>query len=122
MAQHVEITNVCDMPGHDSETESAETIGFAFAGQPMEIDVCAAHAAEFRQGVGQFIAAARPYDAVPSRTRRGRTPGGNGYRGREHRERSAAIRAWAAKQGLHVSDRGRIPRGVVTRYERETGQ
>ena len=34
-----------------------------------------------------------------------------------HRQHSAAIRTWAKQAGIEVSDRGRIPADVVTRYE-----
>ena len=32
------------------------------------------------------------------------------------REQAAAIRSWAKKQGLKVSDRGRIPATIIEQY------
>jgi hypothetical protein len=32
------------------------------------------------------------------------------------RDQAAAIRAWAKKQGLKVSDRGRIPANIIEQY------
>jgi hypothetical protein len=34
-----------------------------------------------------------------------------------NRQHSADIRAWAKRSGTEVSDRGRIPAQVITRYE-----
>lgn len=31
-----------------------------------------------------------------------------------------AIRAWAARQGIHINDRGRVPADIVAAYEKAT--
>jgi hypothetical protein len=45
-------------------------------------------------------------------------PGGR--RTKASRERTAEIRAWARQTGRAVSDRGRLPAGIVRDYETET--
>jgi hypothetical protein len=34
-----------------------------------------------------------------------------------NRQRSADIRAWAKRNGIQVSDRGRIPAQVISKYD-----
>jgi Lsr2 len=71
------------------------------------------NAAAFRWKLAPFIEHARRAGRVPRR-RAGRSATG--------REGGAAIRAWAAGQGIAVSARGRIPADVVERYEAATGR
>jgi len=91
---------------------AVETVRFAVGGADYEIDLNKKNAAAFRKKLAPFIEHARRAGRGPRR-RAGRPAGG--------RERGAAIRAWANEQGIPVSDRGRIPAGVVARYDAATG-
>ena len=107
MVQQTVVTVVCDLP-HDSEVEGAETLAFAFDGGSYEIDACGDHAKDLREAFGTYTEHGRRLTASRA-PRRHRTPEGRG--------RSGDIRAWAKDQGIPVSDRGRIPAGVVAQWE-----
>ena len=86
---------------------AAETLRFSLSGVHYEIDLSAQNAARFRGEIAPFA-------------ERARTAGG-GHRRRSSRpassrRQSAAIRAWAKQQGIHLSDRGRIPDLIVAQY------
>jgi uncharacterized protein YjbI with pentapeptide repeats len=98
---------VCDLP-HASEVQATETVRFRFEGHEYVIDLCAMHAKEIRQNLGPYIEMARRASASG---RRRRTRAG------AKRQRSEAIRAWAAREGLKVSQRGKIPATIVDEYE-----
>jgi hypothetical protein len=105
--QKVVVTIVCDFP-HDGEVDATETVSFAFEGASYEIDLCSAHAREFREAFSQYIKHARRVRPVSHRRRARAGPG---------RERSAEIRAWAKQRGHKVSERGRIPAAIITEHE-----
>jgi hypothetical protein len=90
-------------------SEGAETVVFGFGGQSYEIDLGKKNLEKFKKGLQPFIDSGRK---VSSRQGTARAP-----RNRTSRKDSSAIRAWAAEQGLPVSERGRIPATVVAQYE-----
>ncbi|MGV9676015.1 histone-like nucleoid-structuring protein Lsr2 [Nocardia sp. NPDC003482] len=102
MARKVVVELVDDF---DGESTAEETVSFALDGVEYEIDLSVLNAgrlrAEFEAWTGhgrRTGRAARPAApvAVP--------------------EQTAAIRAWARRNGYHVSDRGRIQAEVVAAY------
>jgi len=90
------------------DSEGAETVSFGLAGQVYEIDLSQQNRDNFKNGLQPYIDAAR---------RVSRQGGVRPVRSRTSRNDSSAIRAWAAEQGLKVSERGRIPAAVVAQYE-----
>jgi hypothetical protein len=104
MAQKVTVALEDDLDGGPAD----ETVRFGIGGAAYEIDLSASNAAAFRRQLAPFIAGAR---------KAGRGPRRVPERTASSRERSADIRAWAKGQGIAVSERGRIPASVVTRYE-----
>ena len=104
MARTTVVTITDDIDG----SEGAETVAFGFEGQGYEIDLSPANQQKFRQELQPFMDAAR-------RVRR--QAAARPARSRTSRPDSGAIRAWAAAQGLKVSERGRIPAAVVAQYE-----
>jgi Lsr2 len=114
MAQKVQVLLVDDLDGG----EASETVSFAIDGTSYEIDLSARNAEQLRDAVAKYVGAAR---------RAGRSSGGSAGRsssGRSSRggsapmdrDQAAAIRSWAKKQGLKVSDRGRIPATIIEQY------
>ena len=91
---------------------NAETVTFSFDGRNFEIDLSKKSRAALEKALKPYIDAARP---VGGRTVRGSGSG----RGRGRRSNSvdlAAVRAWAAENGIAVSDRGRISASVLEQY------
>ena len=110
------------------QSEANETVEFGLDGVTYEIDLSEEHAAALRQALGEYIEHARRTGgrrrASPAGSSGGRSAtrrdGGNGAgrRAPVDREQNQAIREWARKQGMTVSERGRIPREVTTAYHR----
>ena len=112
MAQKVQVLLVDDLDGG----EATETVSFALDGSSYEIDLSRKNADELRDAFAKYVGAAR---------KAGRSGGSAGGRGASTRSRgsaamdrdqAAAIRSWAKKQGLKVSDRGRIPASIIEQY------
>jgi hypothetical protein len=109
VAQQVSVSHTDDLDG----SKAAETVSFSLDGGRYEIDLSARNARALRKALAEFVAAARPLKSGSTAKRR--QP-----RTRARREvaapNSAAIRAWAADNGVAVSPRGRISQSVVEQY------
>lgn len=113
MAQKVQVLLVDDLDGG----EATETVSFALDGTSYEIDLSQKNADELRDAFAKYVGSAR------KAARSGGTSGGRSSSGRSRggstgmdRDQAAAIRSWAKKQGLKVSDRGRIPASIIAEY------
>ena len=105
MAKTINVVVTDDIDG----SPAAGTVTFAFSGQEYEIDLSQKNRVRMEKSLQPFIDAGRR--AVAQRkTVRGVRPAGP-------RIDRAAIRAWAAGQGLQVSERGRISAEVMSKYE-----
>jgi hypothetical protein len=104
MAKTVSVVVTDDLDG----SPDAETVAFGFYGRGYEIDLGKKNRAKFEKSLQPFINAGR-------RTALRRTA--RPARGARTRTDNAAVRAWAASQGLKVSERGRISADVVSQYE-----
>jgi Lsr2 len=104
MAKTTVVTVTDDIDGSDG----AETVTFGLSGQDYEIDLSAKNLKKFRKSLQPFIDSGR---------RASRAGVVRPARGKAARNNSSEIRAWAAGQGLAVSERGRIPATVVAEYE-----
>ena len=107
MAQKVQVMLLCDLD--DNNVDAAETLQFSLGNAAYEVDVCAKHAQQIRDGLEPFVAQARKVSATTGARRRQRTVGS--------RQETASIRSWAKDQGIQVNERGRIPASVVREYE-----
>jgi len=114
MAQKVQVLLVDDLDGG----EASETVSFALDGNNYEIDLSDKNATELRDAFAKYVGAARKAgrSASSSGGRSGRRSGGSSTA--MDREQAAAIRSWAKKQGLKVSDRGRIPATIIEQYNK----
>ncbi len=111
MAQIREVRLVDDLDGEAAD----ETIEFGIDGKNYEIDLSKENAGKLRDALAAFVAAGRR----TSRARRG-APVASTSRSRPvaDREQNQAIRDWARKRGMKVSERGRIPAEVLEEYNR----
>ena len=92
---------------------NAETVTFSFDGRSFEIDLSKKSRSALEKALKPYIEAGR---TVGSRT----TRAGGSTRGRGRRSGTvdlAAVRAWAAENGVAVSDRGRISASVLEQYQ-----
>lgn len=111
MAQTVQIVMTDDLDGG----EASETVRFGIDGHQYEIDLNTEHAAQLRDALNPFRAAAR------------RVTDGRKGAGRKKQAASsqrdpeiAKIRAWAQENGYQLGDRGRIPNDIRDAYRAAT--
>ena len=105
MAKTINVVVTDDIDG----SRAAGTVTFTFNGQEYEIDLSEKNRVRLEKSLQPFIAAGRRA-VVQRKTVRAARPAGP-------RIDRAAIRAWAAGQGLQVSERGRISAEVMSKYE-----
>jgi hypothetical protein len=112
MAQKVQVLLVDDLDGG----EASETVSFALDGNNYEIDLSGKNATELRDAFAKYVGSARKAGRTSSSSssRSPRRSGGGSTA--MDRDQAAAIRSWAKKQGLKVSDRGRIPATIIEQY------
>jgi hypothetical protein len=113
MAQKIQVLLTCDL--EDAEKPATETIGFAVDGTSYEVDLCDKHAKQFRDAFSTYVTAGR-------RVSSGRGVGRRSSRANSDRERTQAIRTWARKKGIKVSERGRLSADIVAKYEASGGK
>jgi hypothetical protein len=80
-------------------------------GSVYEIDLSSKNATTLRDAVAAYVTAGRKAGRVAGK--RARTSGGAAT---ADREQNQAIREWAKKKGLKVSERGRIPAEIAEQY------
>jgi nucleoid-associated protein Lsr2 len=107
MATRTEVVLVDDL---DGATPASTTVSFALDDTEYEIDLSEENAAAMREALSRYVAAAR--EVSSSGGRRAAEPAKPAYSGVD----PAAVRAWAAGQGITVSARGRIRADVVEQY------
>lgn len=109
MAQITEIRLIDDLDGDSAD----ETVEFGIDGRRYEIDLSSGNAGKLRDLLAQYVASARR-TATAARPRAAAAA-----RPAVDREQNQAIREWARKRGMKVSERGRIPSEVLEAYHRE---
>jgi len=112
MAQKVQVLLVDDLDGGEAE----ETVSFAVDGSSYEIDLSQKNAEELRDAFAKYVGAARKAGRSSGSGGRSSSAGRSRGSAAMDRDQAAAIRSWAKKQGLKVSDRGRIPASIIDQY------
>ena len=107
MATRTEVVLVDDL---DGETPASTTVTFSLDKTEYELDLSDENAAAMREALSRYVKAARKISS--SGDRRAAEPAKPAYSGVD----PAAVRAWAAGQGIKVSPRGRIKADVVEQY------
>ncbi|MBE7186908.1 Lsr2 family protein [Jatrophihabitans endophyticus] len=110
MAQTVITTD--DLDG----SAEATTVEFAFDGTGYSIDLSKKNRAAFEKALKPYIDAATPTTRRRSRAAASSSRSRGSRRGGSGRTDTAAVRAWAAEQGIEVSERGRISGEIVEAY------
>ncbi|MEU7866819.1 Lsr2 family protein [Dactylosporangium sp. NPDC049140] len=118
MARRVIHELIDDLDGGHAD----ESLSFGLDGVQYTIDLSAKNAADLRDVLAPFVAAATKL----GRTSASVVPGRGGrvrpvLSARAEREQNRAIREWAQGKGLEVSDRGRIRADIVERFHAEAG-
>ena len=108
MARKVIVELVDD---YDGESKAEETVVFSIDGATYEIDLSELNAKALRGVFEQWTPSARKI----GRVHRSKT---TSARPAIDRDRTAAIREWARKEGIEVSSRGRIAAELIQQYEK----
>jgi predicted ATPase len=108
VAQKLSVTYACDYDQKEIPQGQHRLRRFSLDGRDYEIDLCLRHSERFDEAVSSFTSHARRASGRLVRTKR---------RTAAHRRHSAQVRAWAKANGLAVSERGRIPAEVVSKYQ-----
>ena len=109
MAKQTTVTLIDDIDG----SEADESVEFAIDGKSYEIDLSAANSERLRDALAPFVSAARRTGT--RRSSSGSASSGSGRQSTD-RELNQAIREWAQKEGMKISERGRIPSNVLEAY------
>lgn len=117
MAQKVQVTLVDDLDA----SEAAETVRFALDGRSYEIDLSSSNADALRQDLAKYVEKARRNIGGGGGAARAAGVRTSGGRVGVDREQNKAIREWAKREGLEVSDRGRIAQQIVDKYHAQVG-
>lgn len=111
MVRKVQVLLVDDVDGSTAD----ETVAFGLDGANYEIDLSADNSTAFREALARYVAAARKAGrtgpAKAARAGSGAKPSASA-----DRAQNQAIRDWAKRNGLQVSERGRIPAEIVAKY------
>ncbi len=119
MAQRVVVELTDDLDGKPIPDGKGETVRFGLDRQEYEIDLGEKNAKALRDAFSSYVTAARRVSGASRNASRGSGRAGAG-RSAEAGVRDydpKAVRAWAEKQGLEVSQRGRVPAELVTKFQ-----
>jgi Lsr2 len=108
MATQTTVTLVDDLDGGKAD----EQVQFMVDGKAYEIDLSSSNSKKLRDALAPFVVAAR---RSGGRRRIGAVT--TAARPTTDREQNQAIREWAQKQGLKVSERGRISAAVLDAFK-----
>lgn len=108
MAKKVVLQSVCDLC---HEPGAVHTFRFGWMLTNYETDLCEAHAAEVTGLIERLVENAQRLGAAPKSVHVDAPPPPA-----RSQVATAKVRAWAKKNGIEVSDRGRVPDEVFEQY------
>jgi hypothetical protein len=118
VAQRTVVQLTDDLDGKAIPDGKGETVRFGLDSQDYEIDLGEKNAKALRDVVARYVAAGRRVGGG-SRGGRARSSSASSSRTRDYDPK--AVRAWAESQGLEVSQRGRVPSDLVTKFQEANG-
>jgi hypothetical protein len=122
MARRVIHELIDDIDGKPAD----ESVSFGLDGVQYEIDLSTKHAQRLRDALAPFMTAGtkvgRGGVAPSARGRGGRAGRLSAMAPRGDRDQNRAIREWAQRNGIAVSDRGRIKQDIIDRYDAAAGR
>jgi hypothetical protein len=113
MAKRTITELIDDLDGSPAEVSRE----IALDGVAYALDLSTVNSAKLDEALAPFIGAGSKIGRGGPRLRLVRSSSGARATSPADRERNGAVRAWAAEQGLEVSDRGRIKSEILDAYE-----
>ena len=120
MAEVKVTRRVDDLDGTDLSglpAEQVRRVRFAVGTVAYEMDLTAQNAATFEEDIARWVAVARRV----KRARRG-SAGRRGWSDGLDRQNRMQVRAWARRQGLEVSQAGRLSKQVIAAWRAEQAE
>jgi hypothetical protein len=108
MAQRTQIVLIDDLDGTEITDGNAQSITFTWSGVDYSIDLSKTNADKLEKAIGPYLEKAQRVGA-----RKGRSSGSSTSAGQVD---TKAVRAWAASNGIELSNRGRVPAEVIEKY------
>lgn len=105
MAQKVEVTLIDDLDGGKAD----ETIAFGLDGTQYVIDLSEKNATQLRESVAKYVDAAR--------RDKGARPVARGAARKAAGPDTSDVRDWARAQGFEVSERGRVAKDLIVKFQ-----
>lgn len=115
MAQRTIVQLTDDLDGKPIPDGKGETVRFSIDRQDYEVDLGDKNAKAMREALSKYVSAARRTSGSNSRGRGGRPAKASAATTRDYDPK--AVRVWAESQGIAVSQRGRVPADLVTRFQ-----
>jgi hypothetical protein len=112
MAQKTIVQLVDDLDG--TQSDDIDTVIFGLDGVTYEIDLSKPNASNLRKSLEDFVVNAR---RTGGRLKRGAASKVSNGSAAASREQAQAVREWARRNGHEVSNRGRIPAGLIEAFE-----
>ena len=112
MAQKVEVKLIDDLDGGKAD----ETVSFSLDGTQYVIDLSDKNAKQLRGSLAKYIDAARKEKGVRQVGRGGRRASATAA-GPDTSE----VRTWAKEQGYEVSERGRVSKELIAKFQEAQG-
>jgi len=112
MVERVIRQRLDDLDGSVIDGDLGETLRFSLDGSAFEIDLSVAHAAELREVLKRYVAAARPATGKRGQPSPARDSGAV----TAHQEELRKMREWARANGYVLSDRGRVAAEIQNAY------
>jgi len=117
VAQRTIVQLTDDLDGKSIPDGRGGPVRFGLDRQDYEIDLSDKNAKALREVLRPYLEAARR----AGRTTRASRGSGRSADGRSRGYDAKAVRAWAASQGIQVSQRGRVPADLVAKFQEATG-
>jgi hypothetical protein len=111
MAQKVEVTLVDDLDGGKAD----ETVTFSLDGAQYVIDLSGKNAKQLRESLSRYVDAARKERGVRPVGR------GAGRKAASAGPNTSDVRGWAKAQGYEVSERGRVSKDLIVKFQEAHG-
>jgi len=109
MAQRTQIVLIDDLDGTEIKDGEAQSITFSWSGVDYSIDLSKANADKFEKAMGPYLEKAQRVSGRRSRPTSSSST--------QSQVDTKAVRAWAASNGIELSNRGRVPADVIQKYQ-----
>jgi hypothetical protein len=109
MALRTQIVLIDDLDGTEITDGDGQSIAFTWSGVEYSIDLSKTNADKLEKAIGPYLEKAQRVGGRKSRPSSSSTSASQ--------VDTKAVRAWAASNGIELSNRGRVPADVIEKYK-----